>query len=53
MTMSNQIAAIVAIVIGTYASHLWWPEIRHSLSLLVTKQFVGNATDDLPGNFDD
>lgn len=53
MTVSNHIAAIVAIVVGAYASHLWWPEIRHSLGLLVTKQFMGNTTDDLPSNFDD
>lgn len=44
MTVANHVAAIFAIVVGAYASHLWWPEIRASLGLLAEKPLV-EATD--------
>jgi hypothetical protein len=40
MTFANHVAVIVAIVVGAYASHLWWPEIGDSLGLLAAKPLV-------------
>jgi drug/metabolite transporter superfamily protein YnfA len=40
MTVANHVAAIVAIVVGAYAVHLWWREIRDSLGLLAAQPLV-------------
>jgi hypothetical protein len=44
MTVSNHVAAVVAIVVGAYAAHLLWPDIRNSLIALAKKPIV-EATD--------